>query len=157
MPFVCSVVLSVWYCSKPIPMWLTCKSVSTSHLTTAYSWCHWIVMHSTCVHTDSTEAWGTFVAHLYGTNGASTSGTSRMGIIGDLFNSPPSATMPNRQKECNIIKTWIFYCFTRWIFYRAPCTYLPLFIYLHLYEFCSIKDLYIALQWTRRELLHFHT
>ena len=79
--FFCSVVPSVWYCSTLIPMWLTCRSVSTSHLTDAHSWHHWFVMHSTCIHMNSAEAWGTFTAHPYGTNGASASGTSRTGII----------------------------------------------------------------------------
>ena len=111
--FVCSVAPLVWYCSKLIPTWPTFRSVSTSHLTDAHSWHHWIVLHSTCIHMNSAEAWGTFTAHLYGLNGTSTSGTSRTGIISDPCNSLPSATMSSCQKEHNIIKTWIFYCFTR--------------------------------------------
>ena len=34
-PFVCSVAPSVWNCSALIPMWPTCRILSTSHLTSA--------------------------------------------------------------------------------------------------------------------------
>ena len=127
-PFPRFVAPSVWSCSTLIPTWSTSRSVSTSHLTNAHSWCHWFVMHSTCVHTNSAEAQGTITVHLYGTNGASTSGASRTGIIGDPCNPPPSALMSNPQQERNIIKTGIFYCFIGWIFYLVPCAYSPFHI-----------------------------
>ena len=112
-PFVCSVAPSVQNCSALIPTWPTCRSVSTSHLTDPYSWHHWIVLCSTCVHMNSTKAQGTFTAHLYGPNGAITSGTSRTGIIGDPCDFLPSATMQDLQKERNIIKTCMFLLFYR--------------------------------------------
>ena len=105
-----------------------------------------ILLFCTCIHTNSAGARGTFAAHPYGPNGAITSGASKMDIIGDPCDSLPSTAMQNPQKARNIIKIRMFYCFTGRTFYQALCTYLPLFIYLRLYEFCSIKDRYIAPQ-----------
>ena len=110
-PFVCSVAPSVRNCSALIPMWLTCRSVSTSHLTNAYLWHHWILLYRTCVHMNSAGARGTFAAHPYGPNGAITSGTSRMDIISDPCDFLPSAAMWNPQKVCNIIKICMFLLF----------------------------------------------
>ena len=109
--FVCSVAPSVRNCSALIPMWLTCGSLSTSHLTNAYLWHHWILLFHTCVHMNSAGAQGTFTAHPYGPNGAITSGASRMDIISDPCDFLPSAATQNPQKACNIIKICMFLLF----------------------------------------------
>ena len=53
---------------------------------------------------NSAEAQGTFAAHLYGPNGAITSGASRTGIIGDPYDFLPSATMPKLPESAQYYK-----------------------------------------------------
>ena len=104
-----------------------------------------ILLFRTCIHMNSAGARGTFAAHPYGPNGAITSGASKMNIIGDPCNLLPSTTTRNLQKARNIIKLVCFFIVLPDgpSVKRTALTF-PFFIYLRLYEFCSIKDRYIA-------------